>query len=109
MKIQGFILSLVLTASGAAFAQNNSPATPILDQKQAHQQQRINQGVATGQLNKREAARLQARQKRLAAHKRAARADGVVTKKERVLLNQEADRNNRSILRQKHDSQTARP
>ena len=40
---------------------------------------------------------------------RAAKADGKVTKKERVHLNREANRNSRKIHRQKHDAQTAAP
>ncbi len=112
MKFQGLISTLVLVASGAVFAQasapTNSTATPVLDKKQAIQQQRIDQGIASGQLNKREARRLQARQNRLAAHEAAAKADGVVTPRERARLNREADRNSKAIYRQKHDAQKAK-
>ncbi len=44
------ILSLLLTATGAVFAQDASTATPRVDRREAHQQQRIDQGVASGQL-----------------------------------------------------------
>lgn len=113
MKVQSLMTALVLAASSAVFAQASAPSnpavTPVLDKKQANQQQRIDQGVASGKLTKREAARLQARENRLSAHETAAKADGVVTKKERVRLNQEADKDSQAILRQKHDRQKAKP
>jgi hypothetical protein len=112
MKIHRLISALILATSGAVFAQASAPAnpaaTPVLDAKQANQQQRIDQGVTSGQLNKREAARLQARENKLAAHETGAKADGVVTRKERVRLNKEANRDSKAILKQKHDRQKAK-
>jgi len=108
MKFKDLISALALVVSSAVFAQANAPVTPVLDQKQANQQQRIDQGVASGQLNKREAKRLQAREDKLAAQEAAAKSDGVVTKKERVRLNAEANRDSRAIYKQKHDRQKAK-
>ena len=63
MKIQSLVMTLAIAASttlsGIAFAQT---ATPVVDQKAANQQQRINQGVASGELTRGEAVRLQKRQ-----------------------------------------------
>lgn len=107
MKIQNLILYVAVTAattlSGAAFA---SDATPRLDQREARQQQRIDQGVASGQLTLRETARMQKRANRLEKHEQHAKADGVVTPAERRRLQREANRNSRKIHRQKHDAQT---
>jgi Skp family chaperone for outer membrane proteins len=89
-----------------AFAQSPT-ATPGLDQRQANQEKRIEQGVKSGQLTKREAARLEKREGKLEADKQAAKADGKVTKAERRKLNREADRDSRAIYRQKHDAQRA--
>lgn len=108
MKLKGLISALALVASGVVFAQASAPVTPVLDQKQANQQQRIDQGVASGQLNKREAKRLEAKQDKLAAHEAAAKSDGVVTKKERVRLNAEANKDSKAIYKQKHDRQKAK-
>jgi uncharacterized membrane protein YebE (DUF533 family) len=108
MTFKALISVLALVASGAVFAQASAPATPVLDQKQANQQQRIDQGVASGQLNKREARRLKARENKLAAHEAAAKADGVVTKKERARLNAEANKDSKAIYKQKHDRQKAK-
>ena len=56
MKIQSLLLCVV-AASGAAFAQTPAPkdpmATPRIDQRQANQERRIEQGVASGQLTPR--------------------------------------------------------
>lgn len=117
MKIQALITALMLAASGAAFAQatpaapavKDPAATPGLDKRQAEQQKRIDQGVASGQLNKREATRLQAREAKLEADKQAAKADGKVTKEERKKLHREANRDSKAIYKQKHDRQHAAP
>ncbi|WP_198674795.1 hypothetical protein [Rhodoferax ferrireducens] len=106
MKIQTLITALVLAASGAAFAQTTT-ATPRLDQRQANQEKRIEQGVASGQLNKREALRLEKREAKLEADKQTVKADGIVTVQERKQLNREASRDSKAVYRQKHDRQVA--
>jgi uncharacterized membrane protein YebE (DUF533 family) len=110
MKIQTLFLALVVTAgaavSGAAFAQT---ATPKLDQREANQQQRINQGVASGQLTPREANNLQRRQNNLNANEARAKADGVVTPAERRRLQREANKNSRKIYNKKHNRRHSAP
>ncbi|MEN9537862.1 MAG: hypothetical protein RLZZ126_97 [Pseudomonadota bacterium] len=96
-------------AAGASAPAKNPAATPGIDKQIDNQQKRIDQGVASGQLNKREAARLQAREDKLKADTAAAKADGVVTKDERKALHREANANSRAIARQKHDRQHAKP
>ena len=111
MKIQALMVSVALTVAGAVFAQSPAPApkdptaTPRIDQREANQQKRIDQGVASGQLTPKEAARLQKRDAKLEADKQAAKADGKVTSAERRKLNREADRDSRAIAREKHDKQ----
>ena len=111
MKIQTLTVALVLAASGAAFAQTAVPAdptaTPRIDQRVENQQQRINQGVASGQLNAKEANRLNRREAKLADNVAAAKADGTVTAKERRHLKHQANHNSQAIHKQKHDKQTA--
>jgi hypothetical protein len=110
MKIQNLILIIAVTASavvaGNAFAQT---ATPRLDQREANQQQRINQGVSSGQLTPREATKLQNRQNRLNANEARAKADGVVTTGERRQLNREANRNSKKIYKKKHNRKSVAP
>lgn len=112
MKMQTWITVLALTVSGAVFAQPKSApkdpaATPHLDQRQANQEKRIDQGVASGQLTSKEAEHLEKREAKLESDKQAAKADGKVTAQERKQLHREADRDSRAIFRQKHDRQHA--
>ena len=88
------------------FAQ--TPATPNLDKREANQQRRIDQGVQSGQLTPREAARMEKGQARLHANEAKAKSDGVVTAKERERLQRQANRNSRAIAREKHDKQSVR-
>lgn len=112
MKMQALITALVFAVSGTAFAQTSQTArdpaaTPRLDQRQANQEKRIEQGVASGQLTEKEAARMEKREDKLEADKQAAKADGKVTAQERKQLHHEANRDSRAIFLQKHDRQHA--
>jgi hypothetical protein len=80
--------------------------TPSLNHREARQQDRIAQGVESGELNAREAARLEHGEVRLNRNEARAKADGVVTARERVALQHEANRTSKRIYRQKHDAQT---
>jgi hypothetical protein len=89
-----------------AFAQTTS--TPRIDQRQENQQRRIDQGVNSGALNEREAARLQKGQDRVQRIEDKAVADGKVTAKERVRIEHAQDKQTRHIAREKHDRQHAK-
>lgn len=105
MFTRAFLISLIMAAAAVpVYAQT---ATPGVDARQERQQQRVDQGVASGELNQREADRLQKEQDRIAGHEEKAKADGVVTKQERRKLNREQDRASRHIKREKHDRQKA--
>ena len=93
---------LILLTSTAAFAQT---ATPRFDQRRERQQQRIDQGVASGQLTQREATRLEAGQERLQRMEDKAKSDGTVTRQERARLQHAEDVQSRRIYREKHDRQ----
>ncbi len=80
-------------------------ATPNLDQRQANQQKRIDQGVASGQLTNKEAARLEKGQDRVQKMEDKAKADGKVTPKERARLQKAENIQSRHIAREKHDRQ----
>jgi hypothetical protein len=98
------ITAAVLTALALpAFAQTTS--TPRVDQRQQNQQQRIDQGVQSGQLNQKEAARLDKGQARVQKMEDKAVADGKVTAKERRKLERAQDKQSRKIAREKHDKQ----
>ncbi len=79
--------------------------TPRVDARQERQDDRIDQGVASGELNRREEARLEAQQGRIENKEDRAKADGVVTARERASLHRSENRASRNIRRQKHDRQ----
>ncbi len=77
--------------------------TPGINQHQANQQRRINQGVASGQLTANERARLQEGQARVANMKANAKADGVVTGGERAQIRQAQRVESNRIFNKKHN------
>jgi len=96
-------------ASLTSFAQSSPlPATPRVDQREANQDARIRNGVASGELNARETYRLEKEQAAIQKTESKAKADGTVTPRERAKLHRMQNRASRDIHAQKHDAQTAR-
>ncbi len=77
-------------------------AGPI-EERQQRQQDRIAEGIASGSLNPREAARLEAGQAAIGAEKRAFLQDGKLGPRERAKLRRDQNRASRHIYREKHD------
>lgn len=88
--------------AGSALA-DEPPATPRFDQRQENQQRRIDQGIASGALNEREAERLATQQEHLQRAEDRAKSDGVVTRGERAVLHHRQDRASGNIYRKKHN------
>jgi hypothetical protein len=108
--IKTAVLTAVLaSASFTAIAQTapNPAATPGIDQRQANQERRIDQGVASGALTAKEAKRMENQQAAVDRAEDKAKADGVVTAQERKRLHKAQNHTSRHIHRQKHDTQTA--
>lgn len=101
------IAALVTAAALPVFAQ--SPATPVVDQRQANQQARIQQGVQSGQLTNKETARLEAGQARVENKEAAAKADGKVTPKERASLAKSQNKQSKQIAKAKHNKKKKAP
>lgn len=102
------IASLGLYAQTAS-AQTAAPVTPHVDQREANQQQRITQGVGSGELTQKEAYKLEKEQAAIDKTEARAKADGKVTRAERKRLHRMQDAASRDIHKQKHDAQTAKP
>jgi hypothetical protein len=103
------VSATLAVASIGAFAQAASaPATPRVDQREANQEKRIEQGVASGQLNAKETHRLDKEQAKIAQAETKAKADGKVTKHERRKLHKMQDAASKDIHAQKHDAQTGK-
>ncbi len=105
MKKVALVAGIALFTTFSAFAQAPAPTTPRLDQRQATQEQRIQQGVQSGQLTTQEAARLEKGQARVDRMEDKAKADGKVTEKERKRLQHAENVQSRHIKREKHDRQ----
>ncbi|MFN3884323.1 MAG: hypothetical protein ACK4Q4_06140 [Rhodocyclaceae bacterium] len=105
MKNRLLLVTLTAITAMPALAQT---ATPGIDQRQMKQERRIDQGIASGQLTAREAARLERGQERIDAMENRAKADGVVTARERARIQHAQNVESRHIYRQKHDRQVRR-
>lgn len=104
-KLKALIIAapILFLTSGVYAA--DSAATPGIDKRQTNQERRIQQGVKSGELNEREAARLERGEKRIERMEERARADGNVTPQERKRLHRAENVESRRIYREKHDKQ----
>jgi hypothetical protein len=99
-------LSVATLLSGAAFADT---AAEKDQQRDVNQQQRIEQGLQSGQLNTREAGRLEREQQhvdRMEAHDL---KDGHMSAGEQLRLDKAQNAASADIYKQKHDTQTGNP
>ena len=103
------ILAAAVAALAFALPTAAQTATPRVDQREANQQKRIDQGVQSGQLTPKETARLEKGQAKVEKMEEKAKADGKVTKKERAALHHAQDKQSRHIAKQKHDKQKVAP
>ena len=100
IKIFGGILVAALTITSIAEAQTR---TPVINHRQHRQERRINQGVRSGELTRREARTLRRDERKIRNDKRMAKADGRVTPAERRHIRREQNHASRSIYRKKHN------
>lgn len=106
LRIIAMLLTGIILTWSTVWAQGNE--TPGIDRRQANQERRIQEGVASGQLTPGEAARLERNADRIEKMEERAKADGVVTPRERARLHEALDRQSRAIAREKHDAQGKR-
>jgi len=104
MTTRKLIAALAAAATALTCASAVDAAT--VNARQRHQQFRIAQGIASGSLTAREAARLEARELSIVRQEARMRADdGVLGWAERAVLQHRLDRTSAAIWRQKHDAQ----
>lgn len=104
-KIIGLLFAALIVVCG--FSMDTSAQT--VNQRQRTQQRRIYKGVRSGQLNGREANRIERQERRTNQLERRYRRSGNhITSRERRRLQQRLNRTNREIYRQKHDRQHRR-
>jgi hypothetical protein len=99
------ILALTALITAAPLAASAHPGTPRADQREKNQAGRVVQGVKSGELTKHETKKLVKGQVHVRRVERRAKADGVVTAKERAHVEHAQDVQSKKIYRQKHDAQ----
>lgn len=105
--IAAAVMALSTFAASAQEAAASAPGTntPRIDARQARQEKRIDQGIASGELTKREARRMNRQQAAVNKAEDRAKADGSVSAQERHRLAKAQNATSRHIYRQKHDAQ----
>lgn len=102
------ILSILLAGMTSLWLPTPVHARPDgsgVNARQQHQQQRIGQGVRSGELTRGEARRLQREQRHIHQEERAYRSDGHLSRAERADLHRDQNRASRHIFNEKHDGQ----
>ena len=102
-------LAGVLAVVSASHADTRRPLDPGVNQRQHNQRERIQQGVKSGELTRRETGRLAHEQRDVRQLEREYKSDGTLSADERRDLHQEQNEASRHIYNQKHDEQDLLP
>jgi len=103
LKKAAVAVALGAVFSTAVFAQGFG-----FEQRDAAMNQRIEEGIRTGQITHREAARLHERQAKIERLEARARRDGVITERERTRIEVAQEELSRMIRFDKHNDQVRR-
>ena len=107
MKKQSIIIAIVFVAGLLFFTQTASAAN--LKDRQRQQKQRIQHGLANGQITPREAKKLYRDQHQVRQLRRHFLADGDLSRRERRTLAKRMERSSDRIYRYKHNSRRITP
>ena len=103
--VMAALVAVIIPAAGLAQGRRNG-----VNERQRNQQQRIRQGVRSGELTGVEAARIQRRESQIRLNEaRARRSGGEFTPQERARIQGQLDRSSERIYQQKHDAQDRNP
>src|SRR5215475_10995960 len=103
--VMAALVAVIIPAAGLAQGRRNG-----INERQHNQQQRIRQGVRSGELTGVEAARLQRREAQIKLNEaRARQSGGEFTPQERARIQRQLDRSSGNIYQQKHDAQDRNP
>jgi hypothetical protein len=104
MKTSAFVIMFVgmvsIAGAESALAGTNDP---VILQRELKQENRIQQGINSGELTPREAGRLDAQQARIQQREALMKSEGKLTARERRRLTMEQNRASRNIYRKKHN------
>ena len=99
LMMMGLVLSMVLGYTAQAVWAEGEVA-----RREENQQDRIAQGIGSGQLTAGEAAHLEKGEQRIEKVRQKALSDGKITRAERIRLNKMQNRESRKIYRAKHNA-----
>lgn len=104
-------LTSVILIAGAALGATSAFAadTGSIVQRDANQQQRVEQGLQSGALTTQEAARLEREESRVDRTEANALKDGKLSDAEKRRITREQNQVSNDIYREKHDAQTGNP
>jgi hypothetical protein len=105
MKLTYAALAAGALISTSVMAQN----TQDVIQRDVNQENRIEQGLKSGELNTKEAAKLEREESRVDKMESKALSDGKVSNAEKRRIEREQNRFSKDIYREKHDAQTGDP
>ncbi len=89
------------------FAQPLVAGAQVIKERQKHQQERIGEGVKSGELTKKETMKLEAEQAKIKRKKRRyKKSGGTFTPKEKADIMSDQDKASKHIFKEKHDAQT---
>jgi len=100
------LVALLIPIAFMVVMHANAQSTPRVDQREHNQHARIRQGVASGELTRREAAHAVHDQRHIRRAERRVKADGHVTRRERARLHHQQNHASRELRRNKHDVQS---
>lgn len=98
------LASLALLAMTAAASAHDS-AQDRIDRREAMQENRIRQGVRSGEITRREARQLEAEQERIHEMERRATRDGHIDRREAAAIERAQDNASRHIRQERHDAE----
>ena len=107
MKFARLITAAAIAAAFAAPVAAQTAGSMV--QRNVNQQERIEQGLQSGQLTTSEAARLEAEEARVEKMQARALSDGKLTGQEAARIDRAQDHLSRDIYREKHDAQVGNP
>jgi hypothetical protein len=99
-------LAGVLAVASASQADTRHTRDPGVNARQHNQRERIQQGVRSGELTRRETGRLVEEQRDVRQLERAYKSDGTLTGAERQDLHQQLNQQSQEIYEEKHDDET---
>ncbi len=101
MKRFNIILLTIVMAAGLVYT--DMAQAGRIKTRQTNQEERISDGIESGELNQKEALKLQQEQNQIRKFKHNARSDGKLTVKERDKIENMQDRASKRIFRAKHN------